>query len=99
MPACRNPQGVGFPVGFLPAPGPDGRIWLTTKQAAQELRVAPCTITTWRYKGYLTPHQDSPPRHPMYCLDDLIQAERAAREAALRTSGTLKRVRRNRPAA
>jgi hypothetical protein len=86
-------------VGYLPAPGPDGQIWLTTKQASEEIRVAPCTITAWRHKGYLAPHPASPPRHPLYALDDLIRAELAARTAALRTSGTLKRVRRDRTAA
>lgn len=85
-------------MGYLPAPGPDGRIWLTTKQAAEEMHVAPCTITAWRHKGYLTPHPASPPRHPLYCMDGLIKAEQCAREAALRTSGTLKRVRRRVPA-
>jgi len=83
-------------VGLLPAPFPDGSIWLTTKQAAEEIRVAPCTITSWRVKGYLAAHPASPPRHPLYSLDDLIRAEQTARAAALRTSGTLKRVRRDR---
>jgi hypothetical protein len=83
-------------VGFLPPPSQDGTIWLTTAQAAAEMRVAPCTITSWRTKGYLAPHPASPLRHPLYSLDDLIGAEHAARAAALRTSGTLKRVRRDR---
>jgi hypothetical protein len=83
-------------VGYLPPPAPDGTVWLTTAQAAAEIRVAPCTITSWRVKGYLVPHPASPPRHPLYSLDDLIRAEQAARAAALRTSGTLKRVRRDR---
>jgi DNA-binding transcriptional MerR regulator len=85
-------------VGMLPAAAPDGVIWLTTKQAAAELHVAPCTITQWRHKGYLTPHPLSPPRHPLYRLDDLLRAEATARLAAWRTSGTLKRVRRDRAA-
>jgi hypothetical protein len=85
-------------MGMLPTPAPDGTIWLTTRQAAAEMHVAPCTITSWRHKGYLTPHPASPPRHPLYSLGNLIDAERKARSAAWRTSGTLRRVRRDRVA-
>jgi hypothetical protein len=78
----------------LPAPAPDGRIYLNTSQAAELLNVAACTISAWKNRGHLTPLAGSPPRKPLYLYDDLIKAEFTAWQNALRTSGSDKRVKR-----
>ncbi|WP_141575913.1 helix-turn-helix domain-containing protein [Actinomadura sp. WMMA1423] len=71
--------------------GPDGEEYWTTKQAATAMEVSPSTISTWRTNGYLTPADGSPPRRPIYRRSDVVKAERLAYEAALRTSGSMKR--------
>lgn len=78
----------------LPPPAPDGEIYVSTKQAAMGMRVAPCTITRWRHLGYLTPIEGSPPRKPMYRWSDVIEAEYTAWQAALAASGTDVQIRR-----
>lgn len=72
----------------LPEPAPDDRIYVSTKQAAAAMRVAPCTITWWRSRGYLTPLDGCPPRKPLYAWEDVIAAEHRAWEAAIKASGT-----------
>ena len=80
----------------LPEPAANGVIYLHTKAAAELFGVACCTISSWKTKGYLCPLPGSPPRKPMYSYDDLVQAEYSAWQAALRTSGTDKRIKRRR---
>jgi hypothetical protein len=70
--------------GFqLPREAPDGRIYVTTTQAAELAQVAVCTISKWKKSGLLTPHPDSPPRQPVYDLEDVRTAEQAARRKAI----------------
>jgi hypothetical protein len=71
--------------------GPDGEEYWTTKQAAAAMDVSPSTISTWRTNGYLQPADASPSRRPLYRRSDVVKAERLAYEAALRTSGSMKR--------
>lgn len=78
----------------LPDPAPDGEIYVSTKQAAAGMRVAPCTITRWRSIGYLEPLPGSPPRKPMYAWSDVISAEYKAWHAAMEASGTDIQIRR-----
>ena len=80
----------------LPEPAANGVVYLCTRQAAELFGVACCTISSWKTKGYLRPLDGSPPRKPMYAYDDLVQAEYTAWQAALRTSGTDKRIARRR---
>jgi len=80
----------------LPPEGPDGKVYVTTATAAKLLRVAPCTISTWRSKGYMEPMAGSPPRRPVYAWADVLEAEFRARQNAIRTSGTDAQVRRDR---
>jgi hypothetical protein len=72
--------------------GPDGTPYVTRKHAAELMGVAPVTITTWCRRGYLKPIEGCPPRRLLFSLDDVAEAERLAREAALRTSGSEERV-------
>ncbi|WP_405149460.1 helix-turn-helix domain-containing protein [Sphaerisporangium sp. NBC_01403] len=74
---------------------PDGEQFLTRKQAAEQMGVHPDTITTWVRNGYLTALDGCPPRRQMYARSDVEHAEKLAYEAALRTSGSGKRVERN----
>lgn len=64
----------------LPAPAPDGRIWLTTDQAAAVAHVSKSTISVWKSDGLLIPHPDSPPRHPMYDREDVLDVEKRQRD-------------------
>lgn len=89
-------RGVAAPVE-LPAPAPDGETYLTTRQAAQVARVADCTITSWRKKNLLVPHPGSPPRKPIYLMDDVLTAERQAWQNALEASGTDRQIKRRQP--
>lgn len=84
--------GVTSPVE-LPAPLGD-ETYVVTKTAAELMGVTPSTITHWRTNGYLAPIPGSPPHKPLYRWADVIEAEYLARQAAIRTSGTDKRVRR-----
>ena len=80
----------------LPEPASDGLIYVTTATAARLLGVAPCTVTSWKAKGYLRPVTGSPVRRPVYAWDDVMEAEFRARQNAIRTSGTTKQVQRDR---
>jgi hypothetical protein len=71
--------------------GPDGEEYWTTKQAAHEMGVEPGTIASWRRNGYLEAVPGSPRWRPVYRRDDVIAAEKAAYDAAIRTSGSAKR--------
>ncbi|MFI0406618.1 MerR family transcriptional regulator [Actinomadura sp. 3N508] len=77
--------------GGDPIQGPDGEEYWTTKQAAEAMEVSPSTISTWRTNGYLKPADGSPPRRPLYRRADVVKAEKAAYDAAVRTSGSAKR--------
>lgn len=78
----------------LPDPGPDGRIYLTTAQAAKVFGVAACTISQWKARGYLQPLAGSPDRKPLYEYGALAEAEHRAWQNALRTSGSDRRIKR-----
>jgi hypothetical protein len=67
----------------LPAPAADGRTYVSTRQAAAAVDVAPCTISRWKREQLLTPLPGSPPRQPMYDLEAVRDAERAARQKAI----------------
>jgi hypothetical protein len=79
---------------LLPPVSADGETYLFTKDAASAMGVAQCTISQWRRRGLLEPVDGCPPRKPLYRLTDLRKAEQAARENAIRTSGSDLRVRR-----
>jgi hypothetical protein len=71
----------------LPAPAHDGKVYVTTNQAADAMDVSATTIGMWRNKGYLSPHPLSPPGRPMYAWDDVVEAEHTAWQRGLETSG------------
>lgn len=75
--------------------GPDGEEYVTRGHAAELMGVDPDTITTWVRKGYLQPVPGCPPRLQLYARSAVEEAERLAYEAALRTSGSGKRVERH----
>lgn len=75
--------------------GPDGEEYVSRQQAAKLMGVAPNTISTWVARGHLTRVPGCPPRRPLYRMADVVEAEFKAREAALRTSGSEARARRN----
>ena len=64
----------------LPPPAPDGHVYLTTDQAARALRVSKSTISVWKSERRITPHPDSPPRHPMYDWCRLVDVEHERRQ-------------------
>ena len=102
MPSPRKAPAAGaFRVSrgcpMLPETAPDGEIYLSGSHAAREFGVAPSTISTWARKGYLTPAASSG-RRALYRMSDVAKAEKLARDAAIRTSGTAKRVRRHQSA-
>ncbi|HEV2255383.1 MAG TPA: hypothetical protein VGS06_19555 [Streptosporangiaceae bacterium] len=75
---------------LLPDPAPDGEIYLTTAQAAQAMGRKPPAIRRWVRIGYL------PEAAPgLYAFSAVAAAEKRAREAAIRTSGTDARARPN----
>lgn len=80
----------------LPPAAHDGETYVTTTLGARLLRVAVCTISSWKAKGYVQPVTGSPPGRPLYRWDDLIEAEYIARQNAIRTSGSTKQVQRDR---
>jgi len=82
---------------LLPDPGPDDETYLTAAQAARVFGVAASTFTGWVRKGYVAAVPGSSRR--LYRLPDVACAEKKARDAAIRTSGTTKRVRRHHEAA
>jgi predicted site-specific integrase-resolvase len=65
---------------------------VTTRQAAEEMGVAPKTIRSWVHRGHLTPvtgPEGQPVRHPdtgehVYWLLDVAKAELATRARARR---------------
>lgn len=77
-----------------PHTGPDGHLYVTRAQAAHLKGVTPAAIGGWIRRGYLKPVPGSTPRRQLFRLDDVDAAEAAAYEAALRTSGSDKRVER-----
>ncbi|HUK68230.1 MAG TPA: helix-turn-helix domain-containing protein [Streptosporangiaceae bacterium] len=72
---------------LLPDEAPDGETYLTNGQAAKVFGVAPSTVSTWVRKGYL-----ARARGRLFRLSDVARAEKLARDAAVRTSGSVKRV-------
>lgn len=81
---------------LLPPPGPDGEIYVFTKDAAKAMGVAACTVTQWRRRGYLEPVEGSPPHKPLYRLSDVRRAEKTTRDNAIRVSGSDSQVQRMR---
>lgn len=78
---------------LLPDAAPDGRIYLTSAQAAEITGVKPAAVRRWEHIGYL----ESAPgtsRRKLYEYTAVLRAERLAREAAIRTSGSDTRVQR-----
>jgi len=63
----------------LPRRAPDGRIYLTTDQAAAAMQVSKSTISVWKSNGLITPLEGSPPRRPLYDYEQLKDAERDMR--------------------
>lgn len=80
----------------MPVLSPDGEEYVLTKEAAEAMGVSPCTVTQWRNRGYLRPVEGSPPRKPLYRMRDVEDAEHQARLNAIRTSGSDRKVRRQR---
>jgi hypothetical protein len=103
MPCTRTPPWAGHdhvlrgvtPVELPPAAS-DGETYLFTKDAAQAMGIAPCTVSQWKKKGYIKPVPGSPPRKPLYALSALQQAEQETRERAIAATKTDRRVQRKR---
>ncbi len=83
---------------LLPSAAPDGEQYLFTKEAAEAMGVAVCTVSSWRRKGLISPLPGSPPRKPLYSLAQLRQAEEQTRERAIAATGTDRAVQRKRGA-
>ena len=79
----------------LPEPRSDGQVYVFTRQAAELIGVAPCTISMWRHRGFLKAQPGSLPRKPVYLWEDVLDAEVKTRRNAIATSGSDKRVRRD----
>jgi DNA-binding transcriptional MerR regulator len=69
---------------LLPPPAPDGRVYLTSAQAAELTGVKPPTVRSWEHKGYLQSAPGTNTRK-LYAYDAVLAAARRAREAAIRT--------------
>jgi len=81
---------------FLPAPGPDGKIYLTAARAGEAFGVKPDTIRRWERIGYLAAVPGSREAGgALYEFTAIGRAEKRARDAAIATSGTDRRVRRH----
>jgi hypothetical protein len=74
--------------------GPDGERYVTRAHAAALKGVSVGALDGWVRKGYLKPLEGCPPRRLMFNLSDVDAAELLAYQAALRTSGSGKRVER-----
>ena len=75
---------------LLPEPAPDGQIYVSTAQAAAAMGRKPPAVRRWVRIGYLA---EAAPG--LYRLSDVAAAEKRARDAAIRTSGTDTRARPN----
>jgi hypothetical protein len=74
--------------------GPDGEQYVTRAHAAALKGVSVHAVDGWVRKGYLAPLEGCPPRRLLFKLADVDSAEVLAYQAALRTSGSGKRVHR-----
>lgn len=83
-------SGAGVRAVLLPDPAQDGEIYLTTAQAAAAMGRKPPAIRRWVRIGYLA---EAAPG--LYRFSDVTAAEKRARDAAIRTSGTDIRARPN----
>lgn len=83
---------------ILPAIAPDGKTYLSTAQAAQAAGVQPPAVRRWVRVGYLEPVATDARGRALYEFDAVMGAEKLARDAAVRTSGTAKRATRARRA-
>lgn len=72
--------------------GPDGERYVTRAHAAELKGVSTDTLDGWVRKGYLSPVPGCPPRRRLFRLADVDEAELKAYQAAVRTSGSDKRV-------
>src|SRR5690554_6215380 len=104
MPASRSAAGIfhaprgggGVPHGeFLT--GPDGEQLVPRAQPAALKGVKPPTVDPRVPADYPAPIPGCPPRRRLFRLDDVDRAETLAYEAAVRTSGSAKRVTRALP--
>jgi len=86
---------AGWRPVVMPARAPDDRVYLTTAQAAEEFGVTQDCIRRWRKLGYLKPAVTSSRGRSLWEFGALARAELLARDAAIATSGSDKRVRRN----
>ena len=75
---------------LLPDPAPDGKVYVTTAQAALAMGRKPPAIRRWVRIGYLA---EAAPG--LYEFSAVTAAEKKARDAAIRTSGTDARARPN----
>jgi excisionase family DNA binding protein len=82
--------GVGGARVLLPDAAPDGEIYVNTAQAAEAMGVKQPTIRSWVRAGRLPE-----PAPGWYKLSDVAAAEAIARQNAIATSGTDKRVQRS----
>lgn len=73
---------------LLPDPAPDGEIYVTTAQAAAAMGRRPPAVRRWVRIGYLA---EAAPG--LYAFSAVCAAEKRARDAAVRTSGTDARAR------
>lgn len=73
---------------------PDGGRCVTRQQAAAIKGVSVATVDRWVRIGYLAPIEGCPPRRRLFNLADVDAAELLAYQAAVRTSGSDRRVER-----
>jgi len=82
---------------ILPAAAPDGKTYLSTSQAAEAAGVQPPAVRRWVRIGYLDPVARDEHGRSLYEFSAVMDAEKMARDAAVRTSGTAKRATRDLP--
>jgi predicted site-specific integrase-resolvase len=79
---------------LLPAPAANEKIYLTTAQAAEAFGVSPDAVRRWVRVGYLEPAVRGERGRLLFEYVAVGRAEKMARDAAIATSGTDRRVRR-----
>ena len=78
---------------LLPEAAFDGETYLTAAEGGEAFGIGAAAVRRWKRLGYL--QAAVPGRPELYAFTALAEAEKKARDAAIATSGTDKRVQRN----
>jgi hypothetical protein len=80
---------------LLPDAACDGETYLTAAEGGEAFGVSAAAVRRWKRLGYLKAAVTDGRGRSLYSFTALAEAEKIARDAAIATSGTDKRVRRN----